>query len=223
MDLVIFDLDGTLVDSGATLLAAQAETFRRCGRLHPGRQAGLAVVGLSLGTAMAKLAGLAEPDDLLTRTYREVIGAMHERALADPALRAPLFPKVAETLSLLKQRSGLKLGIATGKSRKGTEFVLAQHGWQGFFDTVQTADDAPSKPHPGMVLRAMAEVGTMAERTAMVGDSSYDIDMAVAAGVTPIAVSWGFQSVSHLVCLGAQHALTDFGDLPSVLGFADAA
>lgn len=218
MDLIIFDLDGTLVNSSTPLLAAQAETFRRCGQRHPGRQAGLAIVGLSIGPALARLAGLDEPDDRLTQTYHEVIGAMHERALANPSLRAPLYPGVTETLSLLKRKPGLKLGIATGKSRKGTELVLAQYGWQGFFDTVQTADDAPSKPHPGMALRALAETGATAERTAMVGDSSYDIEMAVAAEVLPVAVSWGVQPASTLVALGARHVLTDFGDLPTILG-----
>lgn len=220
MDLIIFDLDGTLIDSGATLLAAQAETFRRCGRTHPGREAGLQVIGLSLDVALARLAGLGQPDELLTRTYREVIGAMHQHAVADPAFRAPLFPGVPEVLALIRQQSGLKLGIATGKSRKGTELVLAQYGWEGLFDTVQSADDAPSKPHPGMALRAMAETGAAAERTAMIGDSSYDIEMAIAAGITPVAVSWGFQPAAALAALGARHILSDLRDLPAVLGLA---
>ncbi|MCU4182358.1 HAD-IA family hydrolase [Bosea sp. BH3] len=216
MDLIIFDLDGTLINSEAILLAAQVETFTRCGRVHPGREAGLGIVGLTLDIAMARLAGLEEPDDMLTQTYRDVFNAM--RLQADPSLEEPLFPGVAETLAALKLHSGLKLGIATGKSRKGLDFVVEQHGWQGLFDTVQSADDAPSKPHPGMILRAMAETGAAPERTAMVGDSSFDIEMAVAAGVTPVAVSWGFQPVASLVSLGARHVLGEFGELPGVLG-----
>ena len=110
------------------------------------------------------------------------------------------------------------LGIATGKSRKGADFIVERHGWQGLFDTVQSADDAPSKPHPGMIMRAMAETGAAAERTAMVGDSSFDIEMAVAAGVVPVAVSWGFQPVERLVSLGARHVLREFPELPGALG-----
>ncbi len=221
MDLIIFDLDGTLINSEAIILEAQFETFRRCGRVHPGREAGLGIVGLTLDIAMARLAGLDEPDDTLTQTYREVFSAM--RLQADPSLDDPLYPGVAETLMELKRRAGLKLGIATGKSRKGAEFIVERHGWQGVFDTVQSADDAPSKPHPGMILRAMAETGAAPERTAMVGDSSFDIEMAVAAGVTPVAVSWGFQPVANLVSLGARHVLSDFAELPAVLGLAQQA
>jgi len=220
MDLIIFDLDGTLINSEAIILGTQVEAFRRCGRVHPGREAGLGIVGLTLDIAMARLAGLDEPDDLLTETYREVFNAMRLQAATDPALDEPLYPGVADTLAQLKRRAGLKLGIATGKSRKGAEFAVERHGWQGLFDTVQSADDAPSKPHPGMILRAMAETGAAPERTAMVGDSSFDIEMAVAAGVTPVAVSWGFQPVANLVSLGARHVLKDFAELPATLGLA---
>jgi phosphoglycolate phosphatase len=222
MDLLIFDLDGTLINSEAIILGTQYETFRRCGRVHPGREAGLGIVGLTLDIAMARLAGLDRPDDRLTETYREVFGTMRARAESDPALDEPLFAGVAETLAELKRRGGLKLGIATGKSRKGAEFIVARHGWQGLFDTVQSADDAPSKPHPGMILRAMAETGAAPQRTAMVGDSSFDIEMAVAAGVMPVAVSWGFQPVESLVALGARHVLRTFPELPAVLGLAKA-
>lgn len=222
MDLIIFDLDGTLINSEAIILEAQYETFRRCGRVHPGREAGLGIVGLTLDIAMAQLAGLAEPDDVLTATYRQVFSAMRVQAETDPSLDEPLFAGVAETLAELKRHSGLKLGIATGKPRKGAEFIVARHGWQGLFDTVQSADDAPSKPHPGMIERAMAETGASPARTAMVGDSSFDIEMAVAAGVVPVAVSWGFQPVEKLVTLGARHVLREFPDLPAALGLPKA-
>mgnify|MGYP003591898840 FL=1 len=222
MDLIIFDLDGTLINSEAIILEAQYETFKRCGRVHPGREAGLGIVGLTLDIAMAQLAGLAEPDDVLTETYRQVFSGMRVRAETDPSLDEPLFAGVAETLAELKRQSGLKLGIATGKSRKGAEFIVARHGWQGLFDTVQSADDAPSKPHPGMIQRAMAETGAAPARTAMVGDSSFDIEMAVAAGVVPVAVSWGFQPVEKLVTLGARYVLREFPELPAALGLPKA-
>jgi phosphoglycolate phosphatase len=218
MDLIIFDLDGTLINSEAIILGTQYETFRRCGRVHPGREAGLGIVGLTLDIALAQLAGLDKPDDLLTQTYRDVFSAMRIQAQTDPSLHEPLYPGVAETLVRLKAVPGVRLGVATGKSRKGAEFIVERNGWRDLFDTIQSADDAPSKPHPGMILNAIAETGAAASRTAMVGDSSFDIEMAVAAGVVPVAVSWGFQPVANLIALGARHVLRDMAELPAVLG-----
>ncbi len=218
MDLIIFDLDGTLINSEAILLAAQVETFRLHGLAHPGREAGLGVVGLTLDIALMRLGGLDAPDAALTETYREVFGAMRRQTQSDGALDEPLFPGVAETLAVLARLPGVKLGIATGKSRRGAEYIIARHGWEDVFATVQTADDAPSKPHPGMILQAMAATGAAPTRTAMVGDASFDIEMAVAAGVVPVAVSWGFQPVAHLVALGARHVLQHASELPGMLG-----
>jgi phosphoglycolate phosphatase len=218
MDLIIFDLDGTLINSEAIILGAQIETFSRHGLAHPGREAGLGIVGLTLDIALMRLAGLDKPDEALTETYRDVFGAMRRSAETDLALDEPLFPGVADVLAGLASKPGLRLGIATGKSRRGADYIIARHGWEGLFHTIQTADDAPSKPHPGMILRAMAETGAAPARTAMVGDSSFDIEMAVAAGVTPVAVAWGFQPAASLVALGARHVLADFGELPAALG-----
>lgn len=222
MDLILFDLDGTLINSEAILLAAQVETFNRHGLAHPGREAGLGVVGLTLDIALMRLGGLPAPDAALTATYKEVFGAMRLSAHADSAMDEPLYPGVAETLAALAARPGLKLGIATGKSRRGAEYIVERHGWERLFATIQTADDAPSKPHPGMIQRAMQETGAQPARTAMVGDSSFDIEMAVAAGVVPVAVSWGFQPVETLVALGARHVLARSTDLPGVLGLGPA-
>lgn len=218
MDLVIFDLDGTLIDSQAIILGAQYETFARCGRSHPGREAGLGVVGLTLDIALMRLAGLAEPDDVLTETYRQVFNGMRQQAESDPALAEPLFPGVVELLAGLSQRPQTLLGIATGKSRRGADYIVVRHGWESLFTTIQTADDAISKPHPEMILRAMAETGATPERTLMVGDSSFDMEMAVAAGVTPVAVSWGFQPVAALRAAGARHVIEDCAELIPLIG-----
>lgn len=218
MDLVIFDLDGTLIDSQAIILGAQYETFARCGRSHPGREAGLGVVGLTLDIALMRLAGLAEPDDVLTETYRQVFNGMRQQAESDPALAEPLFPGVVELLGGLSQRPQTLLGIATGKSRRGADYIVVRHGWESLFTTIQTADDAISKPHPEMILRAMAETGATPQRTLMVGDSSFDMEMAVAAGVTPVAVSWGFQPVAALRAAGARHVIEDCAELIPLIG-----
>lgn len=218
MNLVIFDLDGTLINSEAIILEAQFETFARCGLTHPGREAGLGIVGLSLDIALMRLAGLERPDDVLTETYRQVFGAMRLQAESDPKLAEPLFPGVAEMLAALAQRSDTVLGIATGKSRRGADYIIERHGWRDLFATTQTADDAASKPHPEMILRAMRETGARPEATLMIGDSNFDMEMAVAAGVAPVAVSWGFQSVPALKAAGAAHVIEDWAALPGLIG-----
>lgn len=218
MNLVIFDLDGTLINSEAIILEAQFETFARCGLTHPGREAGLGIVGLSLDIALMRLAGLERPDDVLTETYRQVFGAMRLQAESDPKLAEPLFPGVAEMLAALAQRSDTVLGIATGKSRRGADYIIERHGWGGLFATTQTADDAASKPHPEMILRAMRETGARPEATLMIGDSNFDMEMAVAAGVAPVAVSWGFQSIPALKAAGAAHVIEDWAALPELIG-----
>lgn len=217
MTLVIFDLDGTLVSSDAIILGAQEEAFRLRGLAHPGREAGLGVVGLTLDIALMRLAGLDRPDDALTETYKEVFGAMRREAASNPALDEPLFDGVPEVLDELARRPGTALGIATGKSRRGADYIVERHGWAGLFGTIQTADDAPSKPHPEMILRAMRETGADPAETFMVGDSSFDMEMAVAAGVVPVAVSWGFQPVAALRAAGARHVIEAAADLLPLL------
>ncbi|MBN9440829.1 HAD-IA family hydrolase [Bosea sp. (in: a-proteobacteria)] len=218
MNLVIFDLDGTLINSEAIILEAQFETFARCGLTHPGREAGLGIVGLSLDIALMRLAGLERPDDVLTETYRQVFNGMRHQAESDPKLAEPLFPGVAEMLAALAQRPDTVLGIATGKSRRGADYIIERHGWRDLFATTQTADDAASKPHPEMILRAMRETGARPEATLMIGDSNFDMEMAVAAGVAPVAVSWGFQSVPALKAAGAAHVIEDWAALPGLIG-----
>lgn len=218
MNLVIFDLDGTLINSEAIILEAQFETFARCGLKHPGREAGLGIVGLTLDIALMRLAGLDRPDDVLTETYRQVFGAMRLQAESDPKLAEPLFPGVAEMLAELSRRPDTVLGIATGKSRRGADYIIERHGWGGLFATTQTADDAASKPHPEMILRAMRETGAEPGATLMIGDSNFDMEMAVAAGVAPVAVSWGFQSVAALKAAGAAHVIENWSALPGLIG-----
>lgn len=217
MNLVIFDLDGTLVNSEAIILGAQRETFVRCGLVHPGREAGLGIVGLTLDIALMRLAGLDQPDPVLTETYKDVFNGMRRQAESDPALAEPLYSGVGDMLDELARRPDTVLGIATGKSRRGADYLVERHGWGALFATIQTADDAISKPHPEMIQRAMRETGAAPEATLMVGDSNFDMEMAVAAGVTPVAVSWGFQPVAALRAAGARHVLQGWAELPALL------
>jgi chaperone required for assembly of F1-ATPase len=143
----------------------------------------------------------------------------HLRAHArGTGFRELLYPGVEETLRTLAGRDGIVLGIATGKSRRGVAHVLARHGWVGLFATVQTADDAPSKPHPGMLERAMRETGAAPDSTLMVGDSSYDMAMARAAAASRSAcrgASSRRNAWSRRVRSASSSAWTRCSDLPT--------
>ena len=109
------------------------------------------------------------------------------------------------------------LGIATGKAYRGVLHLFDSYGWHDHFVTVQTADRAPSKPNPGMILQAMEQTGIAPEHTVMIGDASFDMEMAVAAGVTGIGVTWGYQSETSLRQSGAVHMVHDYQELQALL------
>ena len=211
--LVVLDVDGTLVDSQNLIVDAQREAFVTCGLPAPTRERSLSIVGLSLAEAFTALVGPDGPVEALAEAYRQAFG----RLRADPAHAEPLFPGAAETVARLAARPDIVLGIATGKSRRGVAHILERHGWRDVFATIQTADDAPSKPDPGMLLRAMAETGVAPAATVMVGDTSFDMGMARAAGVRTIGVSWGYHPVPALREAGAATIIDRFSELEPAL------
>lgn len=192
--LAVFDMDGTLLDSQAAILSAMAEAFAACDRPAPGRAETLGIVGLSLPVAMARLAPDAAPAELsaLTGAYRAAF--VRDAAAAPP----PLYPGALALLQALAARGDVALAVATGKSRRGLDVVLAGHGLAGYFATTQVADDHPSKPHPAMLLAALGATGVPAGRAAMIGDTSFDMEMAQAAGVPALGVSWGYHPAAAL-------------------------
>jgi phosphoglycolate phosphatase len=213
LKLVLFDVDGTLVDSQNIIVAAQQAAFAAYGLEPPSREMSLSIVGLSLVEAFTVLAGPKGPVEGLAEAYKDAFATLRQ----DPVNTEPLFPGAAECLSWLSGRGDVLLGIATGKSRRGVAHLLERHGWTNIFSTIQTADDAPSKPHPAMILQAMREFDIGPENTAMIGDSSYDMAMARAAGVLPIAVTWGFQPVEALKQAGAGPVVNSYAELEPVL------
>lgn len=212
--LILFDVDGTLVDSQNLIVAALSASFAAHHLEPPDRVTALSIVGLSLVEAFTVLVGAGGPIESLAQAYREAFSALR----ADPANAEPLYPGAEACLRRWAAEPGVHLGLATGKSRRGVRHLLDQHGWHDLFATVQTADDAPSKPHPAMIERAIAEVGVEPQSTVMVGDSSYDMAMARAAGAVSIGVSWGFQPVQSLRAAGAQTIVSSYAALDEVLG-----
>lgn len=211
MDLIVFDIDGTLVDSRAMILAAMTRAWAAEGLTPPPDAATLAIVGLSLPVAMARLA----PDlpaarcDRLVAAYRAAFAGLRQGG------HAPLFPGVQAVLATLSARPGTVLGVATGKSRRGLVPLLAAHGLDGRFATVQVADDHPSKPDPAMLRAALAETG--ARRAVMVGDTTFDIAMAQAAGVPAVGVSWGYHAPDDLRAAGAAAVIDRIDTLPGTI------
>ncbi len=207
--LIIFDCDGTLVDSQHMIVDAMNAAFA-AQKLHPpSRLQTLAIVGLSLPQAFARLAGqypLAVQQQL-AEGYKEAYRLM----LAMPVQREPLYDGIAELVKAL-HGAGATLGVATGKSRMGLNRVLADHNLTPYFATLQTADDAASKPNPEMLHRCARETGLPLQSIIMIGDTSFDMHMARAAGARAIGVTWGYHSVDELNESGAHviaHSVED--------------
>jgi phosphoglycolate phosphatase len=215
LKLVIFDCDGTLVDSQHIIAAAMERAFDSVGVAWPGRQRTLAIVGLSLSEAISSLIPTAPPPILaaLQERYREAFFALRQ----DPERREPIFEGALEALGALARRGDVALGIATGKSRRGVQALLERFELTGHFATIQTADDAPSKPHPAMVRQAMAEVGAEPAASIVVGDTVFDVEMARAAGAAAVGVAWGYHPEPALRQAGADRIAGRFGDLEAIL------
>ena len=205
--LVVFDCDGTLVDSQHMIFAAMQRAFADLGLAIPEKQKVRRIVGLGLIEGMAVLA-----PDLGWEAHAELAQcykAAFREIRSSSARREPLFPGVREALESLSC-AGYALGVATGKSRVGLAATLAVHELADYFVTIQTADDAPGKPHPGMLERAIEETGVTRGNTLMIGDTTFDMQMAKHAGVASLGVTWGYHEPDELMRAGA-HALTETG------------
>ncbi len=214
MTLVLFDCDGTIVDSQATIVRAMSEAFMAIERPAPNRHDILRIVGLSLPQAVAVLA----PD--LPDGHRTMLADQYRRAAQQIRLETaedPLYEGADEAIRRLGRVDGLALGVATGKSMRGVRRLLSHYRWEDHFSTLQTADDNPSKPHPAMIERAIAETGSEAACTVMIGDTTFDMEMARAAGVRPIGVTWGYHTVDALRSAGAEVIVESYAELMPVL------
>lgn len=208
MRLVIFDCDGTLIDSQHAIVDCMSQAFGSLGLPAPARADVLGIVGLSLPEALQSLAP-RESDIVrgqLIEAYRSGFVGVRQRL----GHTEPVYDGVAAAVGALAACPETILGIATGKSKRGVARLLAQEGWEGHFLTIQTADDHPSKPHPSMIVRAMADAGTAPHDTVMIGDTTFDMEMARNAGVGALGVSWGYHAPDRLTRAGA-HAVIDNG------------
>lgn len=212
--LVIWDVDGTLVNSRAAITYAMKRAFDVAGLRYPGDEATLAGVGLSIEELFANLL-----PDLGVKTHQHLATA-YKKAYYDRRAElgardlAPFFDGVSEVLDLLRAQDWTLMAVATGKSRRGLDAMITGHELDGYFQSTQTADDHPSKPNPAMVLAALAETGVTPDRAVMIGDTSFDLDMARAAGVQSIGVSWGYHPAADL---SADKLVTACDQIPAAI------
>lgn len=211
--LVIFDVDGTLVDSQRDILAAMAEAFASEGLAMPPRERVLSGVGLSLPETFLRLAGDQGPDSR-TRMIAVYCTAYADLRQKHGPESSPFYPGARAALEGLAAEPYTLLAVATGKSRRGLDRLIEAHGLEGVFHSRQTADDHPSKPHPAMVHAALDETGVVPRRAVMIGDTRFDVEMARAAGVASIGVAWGYQPAAGL---GADRIIHDWAGLRPAL------
>ncbi len=209
--LVVFDVDGTLLDSQNLIVGAMADAFAAAGHEMPGRAEVLSIVGLSLPVAIRTLAPAlpqAEIDRMVEAYKASFMGARLAQV-------APLYPGARDVLDGLRGRDEVLMGLATGKSRRGLDHVLGAHDLVSHFITAQVADDHPSKPHPSMLHRAAAETGVA--QGIMVGDTEFDVEMGRAAGFRTLAVGWGYHPADRLRAARPDLLIGGFDELPDAL------
>lgn len=214
MRLVMFDCDGTLVDSQHVIIECMRMAFQSRGLTPPMPNAVKHIVGLALEEAIHRLYPEGEQLDItdLVDAYKECFAELRSK----PNLNEPLFEHVVETLIYLEKQEYI-LGIATGKSRRGLLATLETHDLRKYFTILQTTDDAPGKPNPGMLEQAMAETGADRSETVFIGDTVFDIEMALNAGTGAFGVSWGYHETDALHAAGAHLVMDKMYELPPLV------
>jgi phosphoglycolate phosphatase len=207
--LIIFDFDGTLVDSRSLILESHRIVFPQFQLPIPSPTDSLSLVGKSLAVILTQLAGAAAPIAEMVRAYDLLLPQLR----ADPAFAEKPFDGATEFLYELTSTPGLVLGIATGHRSDTIAPALEALRWKDYFRTVQAADMAPSKPHPAMLVQALRVTGVPPENAIFVGDTTFDMLMAQAAGLRSIGVGWGYHQAEQLSAAGASCVVESIDEL----------
>jgi len=208
-DLIVFDWDGTLMDSAAAIVASLQGACRDLELPVPDDERARYIIGLGLHDALSHILPGLDPAH-----YPRVADRYRHHFLALDETTA-LFPGAAEMVAGL-HGAGYQLGIATGKSRRGLARALKATGLVAFFHASRCADEGHTKPHPGMLQAVMHELGARSDRTLMIGDTTHDLEMARAAGVAALGVAYGAHAHGALVackplaCIGSVAELRDW-------------
>jgi phosphoglycolate phosphatase len=183
-DLVIFDWDGTLMDSTAMIARSLQQACRDIGAPVPAREDALFVIGLNLEDTFARVA------PTLDRAGRAALAERYRHHFLANEHEALVYDGVADMLAALRAQ-GRRLAVATGKARRGLDRVLHQTGLAPWFEATRCADEGFAKPHPGMLLMLLEMTGVDPARAVMVGDTTHDLELAANAGVDAVAVTYG--------------------------------
>lgn len=209
--LVVFDIDGTLVDSQAMIIACLQKTCQDLNIEAPTSRAQLlSGVGLPLPLAVQKAIPHIQPGEVppFVERFR-----LHQKELMHEVERLqPLFPGVMDMLKTLR-RNGCKLSVLTSKAKVGLDVLLDAHQLRPLFVSIKTPEDGPAKPDPFLLLRCMDEAGATAAETVFVGDSTYDVETAIAANSNALGVSWGYHTEAQLAAVGAQRIIHSVADI----------
>ena len=209
--LIVFDWDGTLMDSEFRIVSAIQAAFADVGETPPCREVARDVIGLGLEEAMTML----WPDGSVLQR-RKLVERYRYHFLGSREDQSSLFPGAWNVLERLDER-GYLLAVATGKSRRGLDASLSNSGLDGRFHATRCADETCSKPHPEMLLQLMDELGVDASETLMVGDTEYDMEMATNAAVGSLAVSYGVHALERLLKHRPLACVYDVKEIPDRL------
>jgi phosphoglycolate phosphatase len=210
-DLVVFDWDGTLMDSAAKIVACMQSAARDQGVVPPESKEVEEIIGLGLPQALERL---FPGEDMVVRNALQSRYSIHYAE--NDKTHTPFFSGVKEGLSELEDL-GYMLAVATGKSRRGLNRVLNSTGVGRFFVSSRCADETASKPDPLMLYELMDELSCVPERVLMVGDTEYDLEMARNAGVVAAAVSYGVHEVERLHAYQPRYCVDEIGQLVAYL------
>ena len=204
--LLVFDWDGTLIDSAAAIVESLQLACTDIGLKRPSAERARHIIGLGLRDALR---------DLVPELDEEDYGKLVDRYRVHFLVRDPetaLFPGVEAGLAALRD-AGHMLAIATGKSRRGLERALDQTGLRAYFTTSRCADEGHAKPHPGMLQAVMEELCVERDATLMIGDTTHDLQMAANAGVRSVAVTYGAHPREGLVAACPEVCVDSVDDL----------
>ena len=209
--LVIFDWDGTLMDSVAVIVACAQAMLHELGLPEHPDSTIRNTVGLGLRETIDQLVPGCD-----AALYQQVLESYRAHWLATYQNQPLLFPGVPDTLRQLAD-AGYLLGIATGKSRRGLDYALTRSGIESLFHATRTVDEAPSKPHPGMLFDILDDLGVRPEEALMIGDTVYDLEMARSARMAGLGVLSGSQGREELERFEPLACLANVVDVPDWL------
>ena len=209
--LILFDYDGTIVDSAKMIVKGAIEAFRMCGLPDPDPKKVRENIGKPLATALDAYApkGYEVNPEMISNAYRKWYSEQGKLGLQNE----PLFPGMFELIHDLKNNKEFHIGVATNKSRIALNNGLKKHNLINIFDITLTMDEAKAKPDPDMAIKAMSILNTKKKSTIIVGDTINDIGLGVNAGINSIGVAWGYNSIEMLRNEGADFIIKDSEEL----------